>query len=171
MVLLWRKIRGFKMKQMLFQNRKRLHGNRELSSIGQRMGIVTHGIFISVLIKERKSNFIGCVEDAKGTLYKTQEDISKAFMDHLGNIQDTSTLTSIEDILHDFNTRIPAACQADLEKSHIVEEVKYTLLQMDPLNSHRPNVFPACFYQKYWQHIVRDQVSVAVSNLFNGQGL
>lgn len=57
--------------------------------------------------QRRKSNLIACVEDARGTLYQTQEDISGVFMDHYRNIYNTSTPIGIEDLVHNFNTRIP----------------------------------------------------------------
>lgn len=98
--------------------------------------------------QRRKSNFLACVEDTRGNLYQTHEEINGVFMDHYRKIYSTSTPTGIEDLLHNFNTRIPDACQADLEKPYTREEDRHALFQMDPLKSPRPDGFPACFYQK-----------------------
>lgn len=109
------------------------------------------------------------MEDASGKNYTTQQDITKAFLEHHGQVYESSHPIAIEEILQEFKTKIPAASQDALEKPYTNEEVKDALFQMDPLKSPDSDGFSACFYQRYC-HLVRELVSSVVINLLNGQG-
>lgn len=67
-------------------------------------------------------------------------------MRHLRSVYATFNPVGVQDILQDFNKRIPVVFQGELEKNYTTEEVKQALFQMDPLKSPIPYGFSACFY-------------------------
>jgi len=117
--------------------------------------------------QRRKQNEIKHISNEEGNLWKTKQEVSRAFTTYFGNLFTSQGPSRVQECLQYMEGRVTASMNSDLLQPFVEDEVRSALFQMQPLKSPGPDGFNAGFFQKSWS-TTGPEVTKAVLHFLNG---
>lgn len=109
--------------------------------------------FLACASQRHKKNVLREVQNLKGQVVSTPEEINTAFCECFSYLFQTSNPTqeAIAICIYSVKPKVTAEMnEEELQKQFTRDEIQQAIKQMAPLKSLGPYGFNACFYQTYW---------------------
>jgi hypothetical protein len=118
--------------------------------------------------QRRKTNQINKIEDVRGLVWETQEDIGQAFINYYDNLFTSEFSGDMESCLSATERRVTNDMNNQLLQEFTVAEISEALNQMPALKAPGPDGFAACFYQNNWATVANEVCSTVLNFLNSG---
>ncbi|XP_042942913.1 uncharacterized protein LOC122277099 [Carya illinoinensis] len=118
--------------------------------------------------QRRKTNTIKAIEDPNGRTITEQIEIGAVFIGYFSSLFTTSQPSNFDECLSAMDTKLAGDMKTWLMIPFNREDIRATVVQMNPLGSPGPDGFPAHFYQKHWEVVSEDVYKLVLQTLNHG---
>ena len=115
--------------------------------------------------ERKKKNIISKIMDERGNWRESALEIAKVAISYFEKLYMTSNPDKILEVVEAIDPKVSAEMNQSLIKQFSRDEVEVALKQMHSSKSPSPDGMPALFYQKYWDIVGSDVVSMVLNAL------